>query len=248
MELDWSTFILEIINVLVLVWLLKRFLYRPVMTAIEERKAAVTKMVGDADRLQQEAKTLQDRYEHRLAEWDKEKVKVRTQLQDEILAERQRRLTALQAEIDKAREQNAAREHQQMKEMVRQAETRAVLQGAQFAAALLARIAAPELEAKLIDAATEDLSGLPQDQVDGVKATLPANAKGRVATAFPLEPSRRDRLVKQVERVFDRSLEWEFVEDRNLLAGVQVSLGGWVLRGNLLDELKFFAEGESGGR
>lgn len=247
MELDWSTFLLEIVNVLVLVWLLKRFLFRPVMNVIEERKAAIAKTVTEANRLKQEAKTLQDRYEQRLTEWEKEREKVRAQLQEEIAAERQRRLAALQAEIDKARELNAAREGQQMKEMIRQAEATAVLHGTQFSAALLTRIASPELEARLIDAAIEDLSTLSRDRAETVKSTLPKNAKGRVTTAFPLDPPRRDRLVKQVEGVFDRRFDWEFVEERELLAGLEVNLGGWVLRGNLRDELKFFAEGGPSG-
>ena len=168
------------------------------------------------------------------------------QLQEEIAAERQRRLADLQAEIDKAREQHAARDSRRMNETVRQAETAAVLHGTQFAAALLSRIAGPELEVRLIDAMLEDLAKLPPDQVETIAAALTTHAKGRVTTAFPLEPGRRERLVKQLEGLFDRRLEWEFVEDRELLAGLRVSLGGWVLRGNLRDELKFFAEGETG--
>ncbi len=247
MELDWSTFLLEIVNVLVLVWLLKRFLYRPVMTVIEERKAAIAKTVADAQRVQKEAQALQDRYDQRLVEWDKEKDQVRMQLQEEIAAERRQRLAALQVEIEKAREQHAARDSQQMKETIRQAEATAIAHGTRFAATLLARIATPELEGKIIDAALEDLAKLPPNQVDAMTSSLPANARGRVTTAFPLEPSRRDRLVSQVEELGRQRFEWEYAEDQELLAGLRVSLGGWVLRCNLKDELQFFAESESNG-
>ena len=37
MQLNWSTFVLEIINFLILVWVLKRFLYKPVLAAIAQR-------------------------------------------------------------------------------------------------------------------------------------------------------------------------------------------------------------------
>ena len=246
MELDWSTLLLEIVNVLVLIWLLKRFLFRPVMAVIEERKAAITKSVADAQSVRQEAQVLQERYEQRLVEWDKEKETVRGQLQEDIAAERRRRLEILQVEIDRAKAQHAARESEQMKQLVRQVETTAILHGTQFAAALLSRIASPELEAKLIDAAAQDLSNLSSKQIETVTSALPAGARGRLTTAYPLEMSRRDQLVKQIESLFGRKLEWEFIEDRDLLAGLRVSLGGWVLRGNLQDELKFFAEGETG--
>lgn len=246
MELDWSTFLLEIINVLVLVWLLKRFLYRPVMAVIEERKAAIAKTVADANCLQGEAKALQEQYETRLVGWEQEKEKARVQLQGEISAERQRRLAALQADLDKERQQASVRENQRIKEIVRQAEATAILHGTQFAAALLSRVTGPELEAKLIGVALEDLSQLPRPQVDAIKAALPTNAVGRVTTALPLDQVSRDRLTKTVEGLIERTLVWEFVEDLHLLAGLRVSLGGWMLRANLEDELKFFAESEAG--
>jgi F-type H+-transporting ATPase subunit b len=245
-ELDWSTFLLQIVNVLVLVWLLKRFLYQPVLTVIEERKAAIAKTVADAERVQQEANALQSRYEQRLVEWDNEKAQARTQLAEEIAAERQRSLTALRTEMDTVRGEHVARERQQLKEAVRQAEATAVLHGTQFAAALLARIASPELEARLIDAALEDLSKLHRHHVDAIASTLPTTAEGCVTTAFPLEGPRREQLVQQIEGVFGREVEWKFVVDKHLLAGLRVCLGGWMLRGNLQDELKFFAEGEAG--
>ena len=50
MELSWPTFFLEIINFLVLVWILKRFLYKPVLEAIAHRKAVIDKTLVDAKR------------------------------------------------------------------------------------------------------------------------------------------------------------------------------------------------------
>lgn len=247
MELDWSTFLLEIVNILVLVWLLKRFLYRPIMTVIEERKAAVAKTLADAHRLESEGNALRDRYEERLTEWEKEKERGRVRLQEEIADERKRRLAVLQAEIEQEREHASSRERHRAKEVVRQAEATAVLHGTQFAAALLSRIGGPELEAKLVDAALDDLANLPRDHVEAVRSTLPTTVQGRITTAFPLESSRRSRVVKQMEEFCGHTVSWEFIEDPELMAGLRVSLGGWVLRGNLQDELKFFAESEANG-
>jgi F-type H+-transporting ATPase subunit b len=246
-ELDWSTFLLEIVNVLVLVWLLKRFLYRPVMTVIEERKAAVEKTLADAHRLQSEGNLLRDRYEERMGEWEREKERARIGLQEEIAVERKQRLAALQAEIQHERDHALSRDRHRVKEIVRQAEATAVLQGAQFAAEFLSRASGPELEAKLVDAALEDLATLPGGLVESIRSTLPATAQGRITTAFSLDPSRRGRVTKQVEEVVDRVVAWEFIVDPELIAGLRVSLGGWVLRGNLRDELKFFAESGANG-
>ena len=41
MELNWTTFALEIVNFLALLWILKRFLYRPVLATLAERRAGI---------------------------------------------------------------------------------------------------------------------------------------------------------------------------------------------------------------
>ena len=48
MRIDWTTLALQTVNVLVLVWLLARFLFRPVSTIIAERRAAAEKLLADA--------------------------------------------------------------------------------------------------------------------------------------------------------------------------------------------------------
>ncbi|MDR2213974.1 MAG: H(+)-transporting ATPase [Pseudomonadales bacterium] len=49
MTIDWWTLALQAINVLVLIWLLSRFLYRPVLAAIAARQAAADKLLADAE-------------------------------------------------------------------------------------------------------------------------------------------------------------------------------------------------------
>ena len=67
MELDWTTFWLEIVNFLVLVWLLKRFLYRPVADAVARRRAAIERSVSEARSRAEQAEGLERQYRGRLA-------------------------------------------------------------------------------------------------------------------------------------------------------------------------------------
>jgi F-type H+-transporting ATPase subunit b len=49
MRIDWSTLLLQTINALVLIWLLARFLFRPVAGIIAERQKAAQALIADAD-------------------------------------------------------------------------------------------------------------------------------------------------------------------------------------------------------
>ncbi|MBU0908993.1 MAG: F0F1 ATP synthase subunit B, partial [Proteobacteria bacterium] len=48
MGIDWFTFCAQIINFLILVWLLKKVLYQPVLNAMAEREAKIAARLNDA--------------------------------------------------------------------------------------------------------------------------------------------------------------------------------------------------------
>ena len=60
MALDWSTLALEAVNFLILVWLLQRFLYHPVLAAIDRRREATERILAQAEAARNEAQVLQD--------------------------------------------------------------------------------------------------------------------------------------------------------------------------------------------
>ena len=64
----------------------------------------------------------------------------------------------------------------------------------------------------------------------------------KITSAYPLDTAQRETLCQACRTVAGRDIVCEFLEDRNLLAGLRVSLGSWVLRANVQDEMSFFVE------
>ena len=243
MQLDWSTFILEILNFLILIWILKRFLYKPILTMIAERKAAIEQTLATSERTQKEAQALREQYEHRQADWQREKETARAQLLEELTTERNRLMAELQASLDHERERTAAVAQQRADEMARKAEETALTHGAQFAARLLTRVAGPELERSIVVFAFEEVRDLPENRRQAIRASLPQDAvRAEVVTAYPLIPTQRAALSEILQRMIAPSLGCEYREDRSLVAGIRVSIGDWVLEANLHEELEFFAQ------
>ncbi|MFM8331458.1 MAG: F0F1 ATP synthase subunit B, partial [Candidatus Methylumidiphilus sp.] len=94
-EINPSTFLLEILNFLVLLWILKRFLYRPVLDTVARRQAAIAQTLAAAQTMQTEAQALQAQYENRLSQWGAERDAARASLRQEIAVERERLRAAL---------------------------------------------------------------------------------------------------------------------------------------------------------
>jgi F-type H+-transporting ATPase subunit b len=151
MELTWSTFLLEVINFLVLVWLLKRFLYRPIQDVIARRRAGIEKSLDEARELRAQAERLQSQYEGRLADWERERQQAREALNRDLETERIRRLQELDATLEQEREKGRVAEQHRLDQTRREYERTALAQGARFASRLLTEAAGPELQDRLID-------------------------------------------------------------------------------------------------
>jgi F-type H+-transporting ATPase subunit b len=169
MSFDWTTFVLEVLNFLVLVWILKRFLYRPVLDALDARSARVREETARAEALQRDATLLKQQCEERLAHIGEEGEKARRDLEHELSrmreagAERVRKALADEEAKQRARYAAAAAS--------REAER---LEGARVEAygnvsAMLARLASPALTGSLAQMLVEDLAALTPEQSDSLR-------------------------------------------------------------------------------
>jgi F-type H+-transporting ATPase subunit b len=241
-ELNWTTFFLEIINFLVLVWILKRFLYKPVLEAISQRKAVIDASLADAKAKEASAQALGEQYQNRLADWENEKEKLRAAVVEEISTQRAQMMAALENSLKQEREKARVLEDRRLNELQNKAEEEGIAKGVQFTARLLARAATSELEAKLVNLALEDLLRLPEEQIAALRSvSQQAGLQAKVTSAFPLSAEHRSLITQKLKEVTQDNVAVEFKEDGHLLAGLRISIGPWVLRANLEDELEFFA-------
>jgi F-type H+-transporting ATPase subunit b len=241
-QLDWSTIVLEMINFLVLVWLLKRFLYKPVLQAIARRKAEIEASIAGAETERAEADSLKQQYQNRLSDWERERATARTALQQELEAERRQRLDELRAALEFEREKARVAETRRLAEAQRQAEQQAVIHSAQFAAKLLTRLGGAELDARLIDWATEALTQLSPERRAAIRNSTETAREARVLSAHPLGDDARRGLEAALRDLFGAPVACSYDKDPALIAGLRITVGPWVLRANLQDELQGIAE------
>jgi len=243
-EANWTTFLLEAVNFLVLVWILKHFLYKPVLGVIEKRRAAIEASLAEAKKTKADAEALDKQSRDRLDALDRERQAARDALDKEIAALRQRRTDELVANLEQERERGRVLAERRTADEDRRREGQAVQAGVAFTAKLLARVAGPDLEARLVDMAVQDLLALPPERAEALRAAVPAGTTAVVTTSLPLEGDRRKALTSALEALLmGAAPTWEFREDVGVVCGVRVSLGPWVLKASLADELEFFAGG-----
>lgn len=100
MEFSWTTFWLELGNLLVLVWILKRVLYAPVRKIIDERRQAALAQLERAREMEQAATELQRQFVEEKASWDRALDERRRAAREEARAETERMLERAREDIE----------------------------------------------------------------------------------------------------------------------------------------------------
>lgn len=241
MEFNWTTFALEILNFLVLIWILAHFLYRPVRQAVLQRQGTIAASLEAARNEQAAAEALKQQYDRRAADWEAERLHAREQLADEIAAERARLMADVRQTIALEHQKDQALQQRRMLELRQHLASEAVGDAVGFAARLLTRLADAALERRICELLMEDLSRLPEEQLRALRQAC-VHTTPRVTSAYACTAAMRAAVEAALSTVVGSGVVCEFELDPRLIAGLRVSAGAWVLRCNLADELAFFAE------
>jgi F-type H+-transporting ATPase subunit b len=247
MELSWTTFFLEIINFIVLVWILQHFLYKPIKKAITTRRDAIEKTVQDAEQTKKAAQDLQAKYENRLHDWEHEKVEAQKKFDLLMADEKSTQLEKLHTQLAQEEQKFLVTEQKELADFLAKRDSEALKQGMRFATKFLTRMADVSLQDKIIQLFLEDLALLSAERIAKVrKECNGSEIKCKTISALPLSEQQQKLIVGKFQELFACNIAFTFLVNPDLLAGIKVIIGALVLDADLCDELKFFAEVTSG--
>lgn len=117
MSIDWITVGAQILNFLVLIWLLKRFLYRPILDGIDAREAEIATRMGEAAAICGRAEAKEAEYRAQITDLSASRAEMLEKAQhdakvarDALLTEARHRLEQEQSEREALRA-NEARQY-----------------------------------------------------------------------------------------------------------------------------------------
>jgi F-type H+-transporting ATPase subunit b len=238
MPIDWFTVAAQAINFLILVWLLKRFLYKPILHAIDEREKGIAARLAEAEAKQAQAQQERDEFQHKTEAFDQARAALLKKAEDEAKAERQQLLDGARQDADalRAKRQDALRDEQRNlgQEIARwtQKEVFAVSRKT------LADLAATSLEERMVDVFVQRLSGLSGAAKEELAAALTASTRpARVRSAFDLPPAQRKAIESAVNAAFGAEAHVQFETAPELVSGIELSTDGQKLAWSIADYL-----------
>jgi F-type H+-transporting ATPase subunit b len=238
MPINWFTVVAQAINFLILVWLLKRFLYRPILNAIDAREKGIAARLAEAEAKKAEAQKERDVFQQKNEAFDQEHATLLQRTRDEASAERQRLLGEAGRDADalRAKRQEALRDEQQnlSQEITRWARTEVFA----ITRKTLTDLAATTLEERMTDVFVGRVRALNGPAKERLATSLKTSQLPvAVRSAFALPPEQHAAIQKALNESFSADIHIQFEVVPELVSGIEVSANGQNVGWSIADYL-----------
>jgi F-type H+-transporting ATPase subunit b len=244
MLIDWFTVGAQALNFIILVWLLKRYLYKPILNAVDAREKRIAAELADADAKKAEAKKDRDEFQRKNEAFDQQRAALLSKATQEAAAERQRLLD----EARKAADDLSAKRAETLRTDADNLD-QAILQRTQSEVFAIARkaltdLAGASLEERICGVFIDRLRKMDAESKAGVrKALTTASEPAVVRSAFDLPPAQREAIQRALNETFSSDIHVRFETAPNLVSGIELASNGQKVAWSVADYLSALKKG-----
>ena len=244
MLIDWFTVCAQALNFLVLVWLMKRFLYQPILQAVDAREQLIAKELSEAAATKAEAEKERDEFAHKNQDIDGQRAGLLAKAisdakaeRDRLMAEARQAADALKASRMEAMRSDAANLGQELGRRTQSevfAITRRTLQD----------LASQSLDERATDVFLSKLRTMDP----GAKALIAESLNGSsgpatLRSAFDLPPAQHQSIQTALNETFSAEVRVQFQTAPDLVSGIELIANGQKLSWNIADYLTTLEKG-----
>jgi len=238
MLIDWFTVCAQIVNFLVLIWLLQRYLYRPILKAIDQREQQIKDEVESARKKNEQA-------EEQLKELHRQQSELeaaRQTMLDEATAVAEgyskKLMEQSEAEVEEQRNLALGALREERKSLDFELARRAGHEVLNVARKTLADLADDELEKRIVVAFVQRIRSLDEESRNAISTALTESGQPAVVSStFEIGPAERKDILAALAAELGVPAP-EFKPDETLLAGIEVSAGGFVVSWSIDEYLR----------
>jgi F-type H+-transporting ATPase subunit b len=236
--IDWFTVAAQVVNFLILVWLLRRYLYKPILDAVDAREKRIAAELADAAAKKAEAAKERDEFQRKNVQFDQQRAALLTKATDEANAERRRLLDEARATADTAANRQAEALRAEAEHLNGAIGRRAQQEVFAIARKALADLATVSLEERLGEAFTRRLRDLDAATKAVVAQALQSTTDpALVRSAFELPPAQRAAIQAALNETFSADVRILFQTDPDLVGGIELTTLGYKVAWSISDYL-----------
>jgi F-type H+-transporting ATPase subunit b len=244
MLIDWFTVGAQALNFLILVWLMKRFLYQPILHAIDAREKRIAAELADADAKKAEAQKERDEFQQKNEAFDQQRAGLWSKATDEAKAERQRLLDEARKAADALgakRQETLRNEAQNLNQSISRRTQQEVFAIARKALADLATTSLEEQLGEVFTRRLRELNG--QAKASLAEAIRTASDAALVRSAFDLPAEQRAAIQHALNETFSADVRVRFETAPDLVSGIELTTNGHKVAWSISDYLASLEKG-----
>jgi F-type H+-transporting ATPase subunit b len=236
-QIDLFTLGAQVVNFLVLVGLLRYFLYDRVIEAMDAREDRIASRIREAEERLKSAEQEKTSYQEKQDEWEKKRERMIREAREEVDRQQQEWMDDARDEVDASRRRWMDELEQQRDEFLQQLRRRIGEKTVAVARRALADLADADLEDQVIETFTERLQDLEEDD----RSKIAAADVWKIRSAFELSDKQRERLEDVLKEAVGESRAIEYSTAEEIIGGVELRFDGEAVTWNLrhyLDRLE----------
>ena len=244
MLIDWFTIIAQVFNFLILVWLMKHFLYKPILNAIDAREKRIADELASADKKKAEAQKESDEFKHKNEEFDKQRAALLSKATQDAETERQK----LMDEAKKAADVLSVKRQESLRNDAKNLNQAISLRTQQEVFAIarktLSDLSTTTLEECMTGVFIRRLQGMDSQTKNGLLNVLKTSSQsGTVRSAFDLAEGQRAAIQNALNVSFSADIHLKFETAPDLIGGIEFTSNGQRLAWSIADYLKSLEKG-----
>jgi len=237
MPIDWFTVGAQVFNFLILVALLRIFLYRPILDAMDSREEKITSRLEEANRERDKAEEQRRELEQERKDFQENKDSLFAEAKEDAEKRRKQLVEEAREEADAAKEKWLGQVSEERDSFLQDLRLRVARETCSLGRKALADLADAKLE--------EQMTRLFLNRLEKERETLGGTDAGHgivVRSAFDLPESVRDEVGKALKDLTGSDDEPHFETDDDLLCGIELTVGDRKIGWNVEDYLDDFEE------
>jgi len=238
MQIDWFTVIAQIINFLILVWLLKRFLYKPILKAIEERENKIASQLEDAESKKVEAGKEQDEFRQKNEDFERKKKELMKNAIEESDEKRQKLLEEARNEANDFRSQLKRSSEEDQQNLSQEIEQKVQQEVFAITRKTLSDLASMDLEEQTVRVFIRRLNELKEDEKKQfLEAFKSKSDPVLVRSAFDLPSKQKTEIQNSIAEILGTETEFQYKTVPELVSGIELTANGFKLAWSISEYL-----------
>jgi F-type H+-transporting ATPase subunit b len=227
-QIDWLTVAAQIVNFLVLVWLLQRFLYRPIASAMRRREERIERRLAEAAAVREAAEDAAEELKRKEARLEARRAEILDAAREEARALEARLEADLRAEMEERRETWHAHLAEERAAFVASLRRQAGQRILEITERILAEYAGADVTDRVVATFTDRLRALePEMRAKMSEAAAHGGEPAVVHTGAAIGSAARGRITRAIHEILSADVEVEYREDPDMVLGIRLTLGDY---------------------